>query len=64
MVINKTTSLERIHPTGEDGGGCPLDPLGGRMRVERTDKALMPCGGLAAWSAFVGRMGSLMVASG
>jgi hypothetical protein len=56
--MNKTTSLESIHPTGEDGGGCSLDTLGGLVRVERTDEALTPYGGLAAWSAFVGRMGT------
>ncbi|MCX6929939.1 MAG: transposase [Verrucomicrobia bacterium] len=56
--MNKTTSLESIHPTGEDGGGCSLDTLGGLVTVERTDEALTPYGGLAAWSAFVGRMGT------
>jgi len=56
--MNKTTSLERIHPTGEDLGGCSLNTLGGLVTVERTDEALTPYGGLAAWSAFVGRMGT------
>ena len=56
--MNRTTCLARIHPTGEDGGGCSLDTLGGLVTVERTDEALTPYGGLAAWSAFVGRMGS------
>jgi hypothetical protein len=56
--MNKTTSLERLHPTGEDQGGCSLDTLGGLVKVERTDEALTPYGGLAAWSAFVGRMGT------
>jgi hypothetical protein len=56
--MNKTTSLESIHPTGEDGGDCSLDTLGGLVTVERTDEALTPYGGLAAWSAFVGRMGT------
>ncbi len=50
--------MERIHPTGEDQGGCALDTLGGLVTVERTDEALTPYGGLAAWSAFVGRMGT------
>ena len=51
--------LERFHSTGEDAGGCTLDTLGGRVTVERTDEALTPYGGLAAWSAFVGRMGTV-----
>ena len=60
--MNQTTSLERIHPTGEDKGGGCLDTLGGLVTVERTDEALSAYGGLAAWSAFAGRMGSLRVA--
>ncbi len=50
--------MERIHSTSEDEGGCSLDTLGGLVRVDRTDEALTPYGGLAAWSAFVGRMGT------
>ena len=44
---NKTTSLERIHPTGEDKGGGSLDLLGGLVTVERTDEALSAYGVLA-----------------
>jgi hypothetical protein len=46
--MNRTSSLERIHSAGEDGGGCSLDTLGGLVTVERTDEALTPYGGLAA----------------
>ena len=60
---NKTTSLERIHPTGEDKGGGGLDTLGRLVTVERTDESLSAYGGLAAGSAFAGRMGSLSGAS-
>ena len=60
---NKTTSLERIHPTGEDKGGGGLDTLGHLVTVERTDDALSACGGLAASRAFAGPMGSLSGAS-
>jgi hypothetical protein len=56
--------LERIHPTGEDKGGGCLDTLVRLVTVECTDEALSAYGGLAAWSAFAGRMGSLGVASG
>ena len=31
--------------------------MGGTVTVERTAEALTPCGGLAAWSAFVRRLG-------
>jgi hypothetical protein len=61
---NKTTSLERIHPTGEDKGGGGLDTLGRLVTVERTDDALSACGGLAASRAFAGPMGSQWSLSG
>ena len=44
---NKTTSLERIHPTGEDKGGGGMDNLGRLVTLERTDEALSAYGGLA-----------------
>jgi hypothetical protein len=57
--MKMTGPLEKVHPAGEDDGGCKLDTLGGVVTVERTDEALTPYGGLAAWSAFLGRMGTL-----
>ncbi len=56
--MGTTTGLETVHPAGEEDCGCQLDTLGGVMRVERTDEALTPYGGLAAWSAFVKRIGT------
>jgi hypothetical protein len=56
--MNTTRPLEVVHPAGEGDSGCKLDTLGGVVSVERTDQALTPYGGLAAWSAFVGRMGT------
>ncbi len=60
--MNQTPSLEWIHPRGEDQDGGCLDTLGRLVTVERTDEALSAYGGLAAWRAFAGRMGSLSVA--
>jgi hypothetical protein len=59
--MNQTTSLERIHPTGEDKGGGGLDTLGRLVTLERTDETLSANGGLAARSAFAGPMGGLRV---
>src|SRR5512136_2035300 len=49
---------EMVHSSGEDGSGFHWATLGGTVTVERTAEALTPYGGLAAWSAFVGRMGT------
>lgn len=55
-----TSSLvEMVHLTGEDPTGLKLPTLGGQVRVEPTDEALTPYGGLAAWSAFVNHLGTL-----
>ena len=56
--MSTTSALETLHPAGEEDRGCRLETLGGAVSVERTDEALTPYGGLAAWSAFVGRMGT------
>ena len=48
-----------IHLAGEDGPGFKLCTLGGMVTIERTDEALTPYGGLAAWSAFVQRLGTI-----
>ena len=66
-VLHKTTSLERIHPTGEDKGSGCLDTLGRLGTVERTDEALSACGGLAFFilhSPFCIRFRVARVASG
>ena len=56
----KTSSMVGlVHPTGEDAAGLKLPTLGGQVTVERTDEALTPYGGLAAWSAFVQHLGTL-----
>ena len=46
-----------VHLAGEDGPGFKLSTLGGMVTIERTDEALTPYGGLAAWSAFVQHLG-------
>jgi hypothetical protein len=46
-----------VHLSGEDGPGFHWVTLGGTVTVERTAEALTPHGGLAAWSAFVRRLG-------
>jgi hypothetical protein len=43
--MNKTTSLERFHPTGEDQGGGYLGTLGGLGTVQGTDETLTAYGG-------------------
>ena len=57
--MNTSPSSEIVHLAGEDDPGFKLSTLGGLVTVERTDEALTPYGGLAAWSAFVQRLGTI-----
>ena len=50
---------EIVHLAGEDCFVLKLTTLGGVVTVERTEEALTPYGGLAAWSAFLGRLGTI-----
>lgn len=50
---------EIVHLAGEDRFVLKLTTLGGVVTVERTEEALTPYGGLAAWSAFLGRLGTI-----
>lgn len=54
-----TTSAElvSVHLTGEDTDGIALDTLRGKFTVTRTEAALTPYGGLAAWSGFLKHLG-------
>ena len=56
--MNTSPPSEMVHPAGEDGPGFKLSTLGGLVTIERTDEALTPYGGLAAWSAFVQHLGT------
>jgi hypothetical protein len=57
--MNTSAPFEMLHPAGEDDPGFRLSTLGGLVTIERTDEALTPYGGLAAWSAFVQRLGTI-----
>lgn len=57
--MNTSSLVEMVHPTGEGTAGVKLPTLGGQVTVERTDEALTPYGGLAAWSAFNQHLGTL-----
>lgn len=57
--MNTWPPSEMVHLAGEDGPGFKLSTLGGMVTIERTDEALTPYGGLAAWSAFVQRLGTI-----
>ncbi len=55
--MNTLPPSETVHLSGEDDGAFHWATLGGTVTVERTAEALTPYGGLAAWSAFVRRLG-------
>jgi Transposase DDE domain group 1 len=57
--MKRTRPSEIVHLAGEDRSGFKLTTLGGVVTVERTEEALTPYGGLAAWSAFLGRLGTI-----
>jgi len=57
--MNESQALELVHPMGEGTATIKLPTFGGQVSVERTDEALTPYGGLAAWSAFNQHLGTL-----
>jgi hypothetical protein len=57
--MNISSLVKTVHPMGEGDGSIKLSTLGGQVTVERTDEALTPYGGLAAWSTFVRHLGTL-----
>lgn len=50
-------SLVSVHLAGEGKDEISLDTLPGKFTVTRTDEALTPYGGLAAWSGFLKHLG-------
>jgi hypothetical protein len=50
-------SLVSVHLAGEGEDEISLDTLPGKFTVTRTDEALTPYGGLAAWSGFLKHLG-------
>jgi hypothetical protein len=50
-------SLVSVHLAGEGKDEISLDTLPGKFTVTRTDEALPPYGGLAAWSGFLKHLG-------
>ena len=50
--MNAIATLVSVHLVGEGKDEICLDTLPGKITVTRTDEALTPYGGLAAWSGF------------
>ena len=55
--MNGTASLVSVHLAGEERDEVSLDALAGKFTITRTDAALTPYGGLAAWSGFLKHLG-------
>jgi hypothetical protein len=55
--MNPFTSLVSLHLAGERRDEISLDALPGKFTITRTDAALTPYGGLAAWSGFLKHLG-------
>lgn len=55
--MNASASLVSLHLAGEGQDDISLDTLPGKITVTRTDEALTPYGGLAAWSGFLKHLG-------
>ena len=55
--MNTSASLVSLHLTGEGQDDLALDTLPGKITITRTDAALTPYGGLAAWSGFLKHLG-------
>ena len=55
--MNTSTSLVCLHLMGEAKDAISLDTLPGKITITRTDAALTPYGGLAAWSGFLKHLG-------
>lgn len=57
--MNTSASLVSVHLAGEGKDEISLDALPGKITITRTDSALTPYGGLAAWSGFLKHLGIL-----
>ena len=55
--MNPCASLVCLHLAGEGKDDISLDTLSGKIAITRTDAALTPYGGLAAWSGFLKYLG-------
>src|ERR1035437_3739846 len=55
--MNASATLVSVHLAGEGKDEIVLDTLPGKFTVTRTDEALTPYGGLAAWSGFLKHLG-------
>ena len=55
--MRDSAELVSVHLSGEDTDGVALDTLRGKFTITRTDAALTPYGGLAAWSSFLKHLG-------
>lgn len=55
--MNTSASLVSLHLMGEDKEDIALDTLPGKITLTRTDAALTPYGGIAAWSGFLKHLG-------
>ena len=51
--MNTSASLVSLHLAGEAEAELSLSSLGGQITLPRTDAALTPYGGLAAWGSFL-----------
>lgn len=55
--MSNDASLVSVHLAGEGRDEISLDTLPGKFTITRTDAALTPYGGLAAWSGFLKHLG-------
>jgi hypothetical protein len=55
--MSTSASLIGLHLSGEGWDDINLDALPGKITITRTDAALTPYGGLAAWSSFLKHLG-------
>ena len=56
-AMSTFASLVSIHLAGEGKDEISLETLPGKFTITRTDEALTPYGGLAAWSGFLKHLG-------
>jgi hypothetical protein len=55
--MSPSASLVSLHLAGEGKDEISLDTLRGKFTITRTDAAMTPYGGLAAWSGFLKHLG-------
>lgn len=55
--MSTSVMVKDLHLLGEGDSELNLPTLGGKVSIDRTDEALTPYGGLAAWSAFIKHLG-------